>query len=128
MFLALLVFIGSGIGGTLRYGVNLASARWLGADFPWGTFAVNVAGSFIMGAVAAFFFVRSGQPGTAEWRLFLTTGILGGFTTFSAFTLDTIYLWERGETLAAVAYVVGSVLISLAALFAGLWLVRALAG
>lgn len=92
MFLAFLVFVGSGIGGVLRYGVNLIAARWLGLDFPWGTFAVNVSGSFVMGALGAFFVTRLGQPGEAEWRLFLTTGILGGFTTFSAFTLDTIYL------------------------------------
>jgi CrcB protein len=116
------VFLGAGIGGALRHGVNLAAARLVGTGFPFGTLAVNVAGSFVMGvAVAWFALVASpSQP----WRLFLTTGVLGGFTTFSAFSLETALLMERGAPLAAAAYVLLSVAASIGALFLGLLLVR----
>lgn len=124
----LIVFLGAGIGGTLRYGVNLLAIRLLGEAFPFGTFAINVAGSFVMGCVAAAFIARIGIFGDPAWRLFLTTGVLGGFTTFSAFSLDAAYLWERDAYGAAIFYVGGSVAVSLAAVFAGLWLVRGLAG
>jgi len=118
----LIVFLGAGIGGALRHGVNLAAARLLGASFPYGTLTVNVVGSLAMALIAEFFALRSGM--SQEWRLFLTTGILGGFTTFSTFSLDAMTLWQRGETLSAVAYVAASLVVSFGAFLFGLWLVR----
>jgi CrcB protein len=124
----LLVFLGAGIGGALRHGVNLGCARFCGPAFPWGTLAVNVVGSFAMGAVAAWLAFRAGEGWSQPLRLFLTTGILGGFTTFSAFSLDAVLLWERGEAGPATAYVAGSVLLSVAGLVSGLALVRSIGG
>ena len=114
----LVVFFGAGIGGALRHGVNLASARVFGLGFPFGTLIVNVVGSLAMGLLAGYFAYRTGAP--QHMRLFLTTGILGGFTTFSAFSLDAALLMERHAYGLAAAYVAVSVAISLAALFAGL--------
>jgi len=118
----LIVFIGAGIGGAFRHGVNLLAARLVGISFPYGTLAINIIGSLLMGLCAAYFAFKGdvSQP----WRLFLTTGILGGFTTFSAFSLDTAVLWERGDFLGAVLYVLGSVILSILALFLALWLAR----
>lgn len=121
---ALIVFCGAGIGGALRHGVNLAALRWPIAQFPWGTMAINIVGSTVMGLVAGWFAFRAGAAPNPELRLFLTTGILGGFTTFSAFSLDAMLLWERGAIGAAAFYVLGSVAISLAALAGGLALMR----
>jgi fluoride exporter len=118
----LLVFIGGGIGSVLRYAVNQASAAHLGMAFPWGTLFVNIAGSFAIGAVASWFAVR--VEGGDMTRLFLTTGVLGGFTTFSAFSLDAALLWERGQTTAAVLYIAASVVSTIAAVFAGMAIVR----
>ena len=118
----LVVFVGAGIGGALRHGVNVASGRLLGPGFPWGTLIVNVLGSLAMGLLAAYFVARSGA--SEQWRLFLTTGLLGGFTTFSAFSLDTMLLVERNSYGLAAAYVLLSVGASIAALFAGLSLFR----
>ena len=123
----LLVFLGAGIGGALRHGVNVGCARMCGTAFPWGTLTVNIVGSFLMGAIAAWLAFKSGEGWSQPLRLFLTTGILGGFTTFSAFSLDAVLLWERGAIGAAAAYVGVSVAASIAALVAGLALVRALA-
>ena len=128
MLFSLIVFAGAGIGGVLRYLLNLAAVRLLGEAFPFGTFLINVTGSFVIGIVAAAFVAKIGIFGQPAWRLFLTTGVLGGFTTFSAFALDTAYLWERDDWGLAMLYVGGSVAVSLAAVFAGLWLVRGLAG
>ena len=114
----LIVFLGAGIGGALRHGVNLASVRLFGLGFPFGTLIVNVVGSLLMGLFAGYFAYRTGVP--QHMRLFLTTGILGGFTTFSAFSLDAALLMERHAYGLAAAYVAVSVAISLAALFAGL--------
>ena len=114
----LVVFLGAGIGGALRHGVNLGAARLFGFGFPFGTLIVNVAGSLLMGLFAGYFAYRMGIP--QHMRLFLTTGILGGFTTFSAFSLDTALLMERHAYGLAAAYVAVSVAVSLAALFAGL--------
>ena len=124
----LLVFLGAGIGGALRHGVNLGCARYCGVAFPWGTLTVNVAGSFIMGALAAWLAFRAGEGWSQPLRLFLATGILGGFTTFSAFSLDAVLIWERGEAGLAAAYVAASVVLSIAGLLAGLALVRTVAG
>ncbi len=124
----LLVFLGAGIGGALRHGVNLGCARYGGVAFPWGTLTVNVAGSFIMGALAAWLTLRAGEGWSQPLRLFLATGILGGFTTFSAFSLDAVLIWERGEAGLAAAYAAASVVLSIAGLVAGLALVRTVAG
>jgi CrcB protein len=124
MYAFFLVVLGGSIGAGLRHGVNLAAAHYLGAHFPWGTLAVNVAGSFLIGLLAAWFAFRGDRPLTQSLRLFLTTGILGGFTTFSAFSLDFAQLAERGDTMLASGYVVASVILSLLAIFAGLRLVR----
>lgn len=122
----LLVFLGAGFGGVLRHGVNLATVRFGLAGFPWGTLAVNVSGSLAMGLIAGWFAFR-GTGGGQDLRLFLTTGVLGGFTTFSAFSLDTMLLWDRGEAGPAVLYVLGSVLLSIAGVAAGLAAMRAAA-
>lgn len=118
----LIVFAGAGIGGALRHGVNLASERLFGAGFPYGTMIVNILGSLLMGLLAGYFMARSGIP--QHVRLFLTTGVLGGFTTFSAFSLDAALLIERHAYWSAAAYMLGSVILSLAALFAGLSIFR----
>jgi CrcB protein len=123
---ALLVFLGAGLGGVLRHGVNTGCARFCGMAVPWGTLTVNVVGSLLMGLIAGWLTFRSGEGSAQPLRLFLLTGILGGFTTFSAFSLDAALLWERGEPALAGAYVIGSVVLSLAALAAGLAIVRAL--
>jgi fluoride exporter len=120
--LYLIVFIGAGIGGALRHGVNVAAARLFGFGFPWGTFIVNVVGSFVMGLFAGYFAYRAGIP--QHVRLFLTTGILGGFTTFSSFSLDAALLVERHSFGLAAGYVIGSVAAGLSALFFGLALFR----
>jgi fluoride exporter len=117
-----LVFVGSGIGGMARHGVGLIALRLFGQNFPIGTLAINIVGSFLIGIVAEYWAVKSGLPQSA--RLFLTTGIMGGFTTFSAFSLETALLWERGQLLFAAAYVTATVGFSIGALFNALWLVR----
>ena len=122
----LVVFLGAGLGGALRHGVNLACARACGMAFPWGTLVVNILGCFAMGAIAGWLAFRAGEGWSQPVRLFLTTGILGGFTTFSAFSLDAVVLWERGGVTLAAAYVGASVGLSVAGLVAGLGLVRAL--
>jgi CrcB protein len=118
----LVVFLGGGIGAALRHGVNLLFARWFGAGFPWHTLFENVTGSLVMGVLAGYFAFKgdASQP----LRLFLTTGILGGYTTFSAFSLDVALLYERGEIALAALYVLASVALAIAGLFAGLALVR----
>ena len=124
MFATFLIFLGGGIGAALRHGVNVLSAQWLGVTFPWGTLIVNVTGSFLIGVLAAWFAFRGDAVWSQPLRLFLTTGILGGYTTFSAFSLDFALLFERGEIGQGVAYVLGSVALSLAAVFLGLFVMR----
>ena len=119
----LIVFLGGGIGAALRHGVNRASARLFGTAFPWHTMIENVTGSLVMGVLAAWFAFKGGEA-SQHWRLFLTTGILGGYTTFSAFSLDAMLLYERGALGQAALYVAGSVGLSIAGLAAGLMLVR----
>ena len=120
--LYLIVFLGAGFGGALRHGVNVGAARLFGYGFPFGTLIVNIAGSFAMGLLAGYFAFR---PGIAQhMRLFLTTGVLGGFTTFSAFSLDTALLVERHAYGMAAGYAVGSVAASVSALFFGLAMFR----
>ena len=120
----LAVFVGAGLGGMLRHGVNRASLAVLGPDFPYGTLFVNVAGGLFMGVMAELFLVKGG--GSQEFRLFLTTGFLGGFTTFSAFSLDAALMWQRSDYMALGTYVVASVLLSITALFLGMAVVRAI--
>lgn len=119
-----LVFVGGGLGAVSRYGSGLLVGRMAGHGFPWGTLFVNVAGSLVMGLVIGWLARRS--AGDLDLRLLLATGFLGGFTTFSAFSLDAVTLYERGEPTAAMIYVLASVMVSILALFAGLWLVRQL--
>src|SRR5882672_3050590 len=118
----LIVFLGGGLGAALRHGVNLVSARLLGTGFNYATLFENVSGSFVMGLLIGYFAFKGGV--SQHWRLFLTTGILGGYTTFSAFSLDTILLYERGEMGLAALYVALSVALSLGGLMAGMALVR----
>ncbi len=121
----LLVFLGGGFGSMLRHGVNRVSIALFGASFPAGTLFVNVVGSTLMGLVIGWLASRSGD--TQSFRLFLTTGIIGGFTTFSAFSLDTAVLWERGDHMIAAIYVAVSVAVSIAGLFFGMWVTRSVA-
>lgn len=108
-----LVFIGGGLGAALRHGVNRAALHWWGTAFPFGTLLVNVIGSLAIGLLIGLF---AAVPGTSQQlRLFLTTGLLGGFTTFSAFSLDALTLWQRGEFGLWLLYVGGSVILSLLA-------------
>jgi fluoride exporter len=119
-----IVFLGGGIGAALRHGINIAAARALGTGFPYGTLIINIVGSLAMGVMAEYFALKGGLP--QHVRLFLTTGILGGFTTFSAFSLEAALLYERGQLAGAALYVIASVVLAIAALFAGLAIVRAL--
>jgi CrcB protein len=117
------VFLGGGIGSALRYGVGRAALAGFGLNFPVGTLAVNVIGCFVMGALAEWLALH-GAGVSQDTKLFLTTGILGGFTTFSAFALDSAVLWQRGTTGAAVFYVLASLVLSVGGLFAGMALLR----
>jgi CrcB protein len=119
-----LVFLGGGIGSALRYGVGRVGLALAGPGFPAGTLAVNVIGCLAMGALIEWLALRDAGIDVST-KLFLTTGLLGGFTTFSAFALDSVALWERGATGLAVSYVLASVALSIAGLFAGMALVRA---
>jgi CrcB protein len=118
----LFVFLGGGLGAALRHSVNIGSARWFGTSFPYGTLTVNVTGSLLMGLLVAYLAFKGDAP--QSWRLFIATGILGGYTTFSAFSLDVAVFYERGAIGLALGYVLASVVLSILALFAGLWLVR----
>jgi CrcB protein len=118
----LIVFLGGGLGAMLRHGVNLAAARLVGTAFPYGTLAINVTGSILMGLLAGYFAFKG--EASQHARLFLTTGILGGYTTFSAFSLDAVLLLERNDFALAAVYVLGSVLLSIVGLAAGLALMR----
>ena len=117
-----IVFLGGGLGAALRHGVNVLVGRTLGTGFPYSTFLINVSGSLIMGLVAAYFAFKG--DASQGWRLFLTTGILGGYTTFSAFSLDVALHYERGELALTALYILLSVGLSIGGLFAGLALVR----
>jgi len=121
MFNLLLVVIGGGIGAGIRHLTNMGALRLVGPNYPWGTMAINIVGSFAMGLFIATLARRGGSN---EVRLFVATGILGGFTTFSAFSLDFATLWERGATLPALGYALASVIGAIIALFLGLWLAR----
>lgn len=118
------VALGGAIGASGRFFVTSMTGRLIGHGFPWGTMVVNVFGSFVMGALISFMAIR--WSASAEMRTFLTTGVLGGFTTFSAFSLDFATLYERKAHLAALGYAAGSLGLSLLAVFAGLVVTRML--
>jgi fluoride exporter len=118
----LIVFLGGGLGSAARHGVNVLSAQYLGTRYPLGTFVINVLGSLLIGILAEGFTLKADLP--ISTRLFLITGILGGFTTFSAFSLEIGLLYERGEILAAITYAVASVACGVIAMFAGMALIR----
>ncbi len=116
------VALGGALGASLRYLTGVATLRLMGPGFPWGTLTVNVLGSFAMGVLV----VTLAHLGGNRFAPLLMTGLLGGFTTFSAFSLDAVALYERGEVALAGGYVAASVVLSLAALFAGLLVARSL--
>ncbi|NVD41093.1 fluoride efflux transporter CrcB [Ensifer sp. HO-A22] len=120
----LLVGAGGAIGSMARYLVGLWTLHRWGSGFPWGTLGVNITGSFLIGFLAELIMRKFGA--SAEMRLFLITGVLGGYTTFSAFSLDTITLFERGDAALAITYIAASVVLSIVAVFAGLALMRAM--
>ncbi len=117
------VAAGGAIGAVLRFLVTTAALSVMGPRFPWGTLTVNILGSFAIGLAAAFFARHLGDP--AGWRAFVMTGILGGFTTFSAFSLDVLVLAERQHWVPAIAYLGASVVLSILALVLGLLAMRA---
>jgi CrcB protein len=122
--LILAVALGGAIGSVGRYLVGIGSGKLFGLDFPWGTLIINIAGSFLIGVLVESFALKWDLPQAV--RVFLTVGICGGFTTFSTFSLDSYLLIDRGELWPATAYMAGSVALSVAALFTGLQLVRAI--
>lgn len=121
----LLVMLGGAVGSAARFLIGRATLAWFGPDYPWGTLAVNLIGGLAMGLLAGGL-LRFGQMGE-QMRLLLGVGLLGGFTTFSAFSLDTVLMLERGAWAMALGYVLVSVIGSIAALAAGLGMMRAVA-
>jgi len=121
LFLAML---GGAFGTGARYLTGRVAVTLLGPDYPYGTLAVNLIGGLLMGLLAG---ILARHQGSEPWRLFLGVGVLGGFTTFSAFTLDVVTLAERGLPVAALGYVLLSVAGAIAALVAGLYLARSMA-
>jgi len=122
--LVIYIFIGGGIGSVLRYFFASQIGQIFGAQFPYGTFSVNVVGSFLMGLLMEFF--SKTIPHDMELRAFLAVGILGGFTTFSAFSRDAVILFERGDFSLALMYVLSSVIFSILAVFGGFIVMRLL--
>ncbi len=120
-----MIAAGGAIGAVMRYGVNVFSLKMFGDGFPWATLGVNVIGSFAMGALIGIF-AHFWQP-SPEVKALLITGLLGAFTTFSTFSLDVATLWERGATMPLLFYVCGSFVLSIAALFAAMALIRYIA-
>jgi len=112
-----LVFVGAGAGGVFRHLINVLAARWWGTDFPVGTLLINVTGSLVMGLLVGWLAFKADANWSQPLRLFVATGVLGGYTTFSTFSLETVLLVERNEIGLAVAYVG----LSLACGFLGLW-------
>jgi len=118
----LAVAVGGAAGAVLRYGATMMAARLWGAEFPWGTIAINVLGSFVIGWFATATLPGTATPASHEARLLVMTGLCGGFTTFSAFSLQTLDLLRSGDLAWAAANVVLSVLLCLTAVAAGFWL------
>ncbi len=126
LYLILATALGGAIGAALRYGVGILSLMFLGAGFPWATLIVNIVGSFVMGVLVEIFGTVY-NPGKTM-QVFLTTGILGGFTTFSTFSLDAVTLYERGNMAVTGGYIAASVILSIAGVFAGMAAVRTFFG
>lgn len=122
---AFIVFVGSGLGGVARHLLNSFIAGLSGSGFPWGILTINITGSIVLGLLAEWLALRGHV--SPDVRLFLTTGFIAGYTTFSTFSLDTALLFERGQPALAVAYVLASVVFSIVGLFAGMWFVRLVA-
>jgi fluoride exporter len=122
----LLIAAGGALGSVARHGMNVSVARVMGYGFPWGILVVNVLGSFLIGLITALFLRK--VPESNAVPLFLTTGFLGGFTTFSAFALDVLKLMQSGQNVTAAAYAVASVMLSVLAVFAGFMVLRAALG
>lgn len=122
----LLVFVGAGAGGVVRHIVNLLAARWWGTDFPFGTLLINVTGSMLMGLLAGWLTFKASAAWSQPLRLFVATGMLGGYTTFSTFSLETVLLIERNQIAAAAGYVAFSLLFGFLGLWAALMLMRSL--
>jgi len=124
MFNLLIVMLGGALGAGARHLTGKVMLGWLGPNYPWGTLTVNLAGGLLMGLlIGALARISAGEP----WRLFLAVGVLGGYTTFSSFALDVVTLYERGALMVAFGYVALSVLGAIAAVFAGMAIVRAVA-
>ena len=124
MKLILAIAMGGAVGAVGRYYVGAYAFKWLSAGFPFGTLIVNVLGSFLMGLLVTLMTLKWNVGN--ELRLFLTVGLLGGFTTFSTFSLDFVMLFERGDVLIAVGYAVASVALALVSVFGGIYLMRIL--
>jgi CrcB protein len=119
----LLVALGGGLGAAGRYGVSLAMPAKPG-EWPWATFGINVVGSLLIGVLAGWL---ARNPDGEQWRLFLGVGVLGGFTTFSAYSLETLRMIERGDWAGAALYALGSVVAGLAAVAIGMDLMKRIA-
>jgi CrcB protein len=124
MNLILSVAVGGAVGSVARHLLSARIVAWFGSGFPWGIFAVNIVGGLMMGLLVELMALRWSV--SVEWRAFLTVGVLGGFTTFSSFSLDTVFLLQRGDYALAALYVVGSVALSVGALFGAMMMVRVL--
>ena len=122
MNMMLAIAAGGALGAVLRHLVGMFASNVAGTDFPWATLSVNVIGSFIMGALVTYFALMWNP--SQEVRAFLTVGLLGGFTTFSTFSLDVMALWERGASMAAMGYIMASIMLSIFALSAGMMIIR----
>jgi CrcB protein len=122
----ILVFVGAGLGGVLRHLLNLGIGRAVGTAFPWATMFINITGSIAMGLLLGWLAFRADEPWALPTRLFIATGVLGGYTTFSTFSLETIVLIERNQMGAALGYAGGSVALGLFGLWAGLSLARSM--
>jgi len=125
MSYAIMVFVGGGLGSMARYGVNLLAASWLGTAFPYGTLAVNALGGLVMGLFTGLITPYLDLKAALELRVLLVTGVLGGFTTFSAFSLDAVVLWEKGAIAEALFYVLASLVLAIGGVALGLALTRA---
>lgn len=122
MYMILAVASGGAIGAVLRHFFGSFATKVAGTDFPWGTLGVNVIGSFAMGILITYMALMWNP--SQEVRAFLTVGLLGGFTTFSTFSLDVMTLWERGASMEATAYIMASIMLSVFALMAGMTIIR----
>jgi CrcB protein len=122
VFPYIIVFLGSGIGGALRHGVNELIPYFPGNKFPLGILTINITGSLLLGLLAGYWAFQG--DASQHWRLFLTAGICGGYTTFSTFSQDIVLLLERDQYSVSALYVVLSVGLSVAAMFFGLWTMR----